>query len=52
MPRRDRPELSGRLRYAFTGNVCLARGSDAAGSGLSLATCGGSDETQAWDFYF
>jgi hypothetical protein len=44
--------FSGRLRYANVGTLCLARSSDASGEGLSLAGCGGTDETQAWDFYF
>jgi hypothetical protein len=44
--------FSGGLHYAASANLCLARGGDANGSALSLATCGGSDETQAWDFYF
>lgn len=44
--------FSGGLHYDASVNLCLARGSDANGSGLFLSTCGGSDETQAWDFYF
>jgi hypothetical protein len=44
--------FSGEMRYASLGNLCLARGSDANGSGLFLSACGGSAETLAWDFYF
>jgi hypothetical protein len=44
--------FSGGLRYDGNSSLCLARGSDANGSALSLASCSGTDETQTWDYYF
>jgi hypothetical protein len=44
--------FSGGLRYDANPALCLGRGSDANGSGLSLGACTGADETQTWDYYF
>ncbi len=44
--------FSGGLRYGADPSLCLSRGSDANGSGLSLGSCNGADETQTWDYYF
>jgi Ricin-type beta-trefoil lectin domain len=43
--------FSGGLRYDASPGLCLSRGSDANGSGLSLSSCSGTDETQTWDYY-
>jgi outer membrane receptor protein involved in Fe transport len=43
--------FSGGVRYDANPGLCLARGSDGNGSGLSLATCSGDAETQTWDYY-
>ncbi len=44
--------FSGGLRFDGNAALCLSRGSDGNGSGLSLATCNGDEETQTWDYYF
>ena len=43
--------FSGGVRYDASPGLCLARGSDGNGSGLSLATCNGDAETQSWDYH-
>lgn len=44
--------FNGGLRYDGAPGLCLSRGSDGNGSGLSLGACNGTDETQTWDYYF
>ncbi len=44
--------FSGNLRYGASASLCLARGVDANGSALSLASCSADEERQTWDYHF
>jgi len=44
--------FTGELRYGANPKLCLTRGVDAKGAGLSLADCSGNPETQVWDHHF